>query len=428
MSTLIESVRAWEALDSRGRPTVGCRMRLRGGGECGVVVPAGASTGAREARELRDGGPRHAGHGVRQAVRNVNDVIGPVVRGFDAADQTGLDDRLRAVDGTPDLRRLGANAVLAVSLVAALARADQERTPLFRLLASEVPPLIPMPMVNIVSGGAHAAGAVDIQDVLFVPLGAGCFAEAIEWAARVRACAQRRVGADGLGAALAADEGGIGVPMPSNRAAVALVAGAIEDAGLTPGEQGGIAIDVAANQLAVAGGYEFAAERRRLSRFELMEELAAWCDAFPVVSIEDPFAEEDTAGWDAAAAHLAPRLQLLGDDLLATNADLLAAAAADGRVNAILVKPNQNGTLSGTLDVLRLARAAGVATVVSARSGDTEDAWLADLAVGTGAGQIKVGSTTRGERTAKWNRLLEIEALLAPDATYAGRTALGGGP
>jgi enolase len=360
---------------------------------------------------------------VRRAVRHVNEDIAPAVRGHDAAATAALDATLRELDGTPELSSLGANAVLAVSLAAALAAARQAGVPLFRHLAGDSEPVLPLPMVNVFSGGAHAGGAVDVQDVLFVPVGAGSFAEAMEWAAAVRAAAARRLERAGHTAALVADEGGLAAPLGSNRAAVELVAAAIADAGLEPGGDGAIAVDVAATQLLHDGRYALRAEGRELEAGELVAEVAAWCRDLPVVSVEDPVGEDDAAGWDAARRELAG-IQVLGDDLFATNAGRLEDGIDRGWANAILVKVNQNGTLSGTMDVLRRARAAGYATVVSARSGETEDAWLADLAVGLAAGQIKVGSTMRSERTAKWNRLLRIEAVLAPELRFAGRAAL----
>jgi enolase len=423
MTTEISAVVAWEALDSRGRPTVGCDIALAGGAAASVTVPAGASTGRHEARELRDGGVRYGGLGVRRAVRHVNEDIAPAVRGHDAAATAALDATLRELDGTPELSSLGANAVLAVSLAAALAAARQAGVPLFRHLAGDSEPVLPLPMVNVFSGGAHAGGAVDVQDVLFVPVGAGSFAEAMEWAAAVRAAAASRLERAGHTAALVADEGGLAAPLGSNRAAVELVAAAIADAGLEPGGDGAIAVDVAATQLLHDGRYALRAEGRELEAGELVAEVAAWCRDLPVVSVEDPVGEDDAAGWDAARRELAG-IQVLGDDLFATNAGRLEDGIDRGWANAILVKVNQNGTLSGTMDVLRRARAAGYATVVSARSGETEDAWLADLAVGLAAGQIKVGSTMRSERTAKWNRLLRIEAVLAPELRFAGRAAL----
>jgi enolase len=423
MTGAIDRIVAWEALDSRGRPTVGCDVALSGGAVATVTVPSGASTGRHEARELRDGGDRYGGWGVRTAIAQVNERIAPAVRGMPADDGDALDAVLVALDGTPALSSLGANAVLAVSLAVRLAAARQEGVPLFRRLAGPAQPVLPLPMVNVFSGGAHARGAVDVQDVLFVPVGADSMAQALEWAVAVRAAAATRLERAGFCAALVADEGGLAAPLHSNRAAVELVAAAIEDAGLRPGEQGAVALDIAASQLLRDGRYVLRSEERELDAAELVAEIAGWCRDLPIVSVEDPVGEDDAGGW-ALARDAMHGIQLLGDDLFATNADRLAERIPHGWANAIVIKPNQNGTLTGTRDVLRKARRAGYATVVSARSGETEDTWLADLAVGLGAGQIKVGSTMRSERTAKWNRLLRIEAVLAPDLAFAGRRAL----
>jgi enolase len=418
----VERVVAWEALDSRGRPTVACDVTLTGGATASAAVPAGASTGRHEAVELRDGGRRYGGLGVRRAVSHVNELIAPALRGHSAMERSALDAKLRALDGTPGLSRLGANAVLSVSLACALAAAQEAGVPLFRWLAGEARPLLPLPMVNIFSGGAHAGGAIDVQDVLFVPVGARSVSQALEWTTAVRAAAAAGLAARGHSAALVADEGGLAAPLGSNAVAVELVARAIEDAGLEPGTDGAIALDIAASQLQRDGGYELAAEGRTLSAEDLLDELREWARRYPIVSIEDPVGEDDEAGWDAAG-RLAG-MQLVGDDLFATHPDRVRRGIERGWASAVLVKPNQNGTLSGALDVVRQARGAGYAPVVSARSGETEDAWLADLATGAGAGQIKVGSTTRSERTAKWNRLLRIESVLDPSLPFAGRAAI----
>jgi enolase len=348
------------------------------------------------------------------------------VRGHDAADQAGLDARLRELDGTPNLSRLGANAVLAVSVATALAAAAAHDLPLYRWLAPDGEPLLPLPMINILSGGAHAGGAVDMQDFLAVPVGATSFAEAIEWVWRVRRATVAVAAARGLPVALVADEGGLGLPLPSNRAALDLLQEGIERSGLTPGEQIAIAIDVAATQLVTPGGYRLRAEGRELVAEQLIEELETWLAAAPIVSLEDPLGDDDWEGWAEASRRLGTRVQLLGDDLFVTDLSRLERGIAAGVGNAVLVKPNQIGTLSTAHAVVARAQSAGYATVVSARSGETEDAWLADLAVGWRAGQIKVGSLTRSERTAKWNRLLQIEAEAGDAATFAGRSALAG--
>jgi len=419
----IERVFGWEALDSRGNPTVGCEVAVAGGATGVAIVPAGASTGSHEARELRDGGERYGGRGVRHAAVHVGGAIAEAVHGLDAGDQEAVDAALRAADGTADLGRLGANAILAVSVAAALAGADALRRPLYRTLGGAAP-LLPLPMVNVLSGGAHAAFAIDVQDFLAVPVGAGSFAEAIEWAWRVRRATAELALERGLPATLVADEGGLGLALTSNREALDLLALGIGRAGFVAGDEVAIAIDVAATQLVdAAGRYRLAAERRSLERGELVEELAAWAADYPIVSLEDPLAEDDWGGWTTATQRLSG-LQLVGDDLFATNPQRLRRGIDAGVANAVLVKPNQIGTLSDARAVVEQARAAGYATVLSARSGETEDSWLADLAVGWRTGQIKVGSTTRSERTAKWNRLLRIEAELGGEIPYAGRWAL----
>ncbi len=423
--TTISGLFAWEALDSRGKPTVGCEVRLDGGATGRATVPSGASTGRHEARELRDGEARYGGNGVRRAVANVTGAIADAVRGLDALDQQGLDTTLRALDGTPDLGRLGANAVLSVSVAAALAGASARGLALHEAVAdTEDAPLLPLPMVNIISGGAHSGRSIDVQDFLAVPLGAGSFAEAIEWASRVRAGTAEELASRGLPVALVADEGGLGPVLPSNRSALEVLVAGTERAGLRPGEDVGIAIDVAATQfLRQDGRYVLATEDRVLTSQELVEELAAWCAAYPIVSLEDALAEDDWPGWRQGTERLAGR-QLLGDDLFVTNPERLDRGIREGVANAVLVKPNQIGTLDTARSVVRRAHAAGYATVLSARSGETEDDWLADLAVGWRTGQIKVGSTTRSERTAKWNRLLRIEAELGDRTAYAGHAAL----
>jgi enolase 1/2/3 len=413
---------AWEALDSRGRPTVGCELRLESGAAATATVPSGASTGRYEAHELRDGGVRFGGLGVTRAVEHVNSTVIPALtgRGFDRQDQ--LDAALRELDGTPNLERIGANAVLAVSVAWALANARERGLELYQV-ATAATPLLPLPMVNVLSGGAHAGGALDVQDVLVVPLVATSFAAALEHVARVRAAAVRVAAEAGLPTALVADEGGLGLGLPGNREALQLVTDAIEAAGFEPGVEIAIAIDIAANQLESDGGYRFALEDRTLSSTALIRELGQWCREFPIVSIEDPLSDQDWTGWEQATAEL-PGIQLVGDDLFATNPDRVRKGVDRRVASAVLIKPNQIGTLSQAEQVTAMALASGYAAVVSARSGDTEDSWLADLAVAWGAAQIKVGSLTRSERLAKWNRLLQIEAREGDRATYAGASAL----
>jgi enolase 1/2/3 len=402
----IERVLGFEALDSRGTPTVACVLTLSGGAQACAIVPSGASTGRHEAHERRDGGARYAGRGTADAVAAVNGEIAAKLRGHDAAEQEVVDAALRDLDGTPSLARLGANAVLAASVACALAAAEAARTPLWRLLGPEAAPLLPRPMVNLISGGAHAGRAVDVQDVLAIPLAATTFAEAIEHAALVRAGTAAELRARGYATALVADEGGLAAPLASNEEALEVATCGIERAGI----DAALALDVAATQLSDGDGYRLEREDRHLDGAALAGLVADWARRFPLVSIEDPLGEDDWEAWRAITERLGADVQLLGDDLFATSPDRLAHGIAAGVANAVLVKPNQAGTLSGAREALELAQREGYATVVSARSGDTEDAWLADLAVGWRSGQIKVGSTQRSERTAKWNRLLRIEA------------------
>jgi enolase 1/2/3 len=407
---LIERVFAWEALDSRGTPTVACTVVLESGAEGEATVPSGASTGTHEAHELRDGGERYGGRGVLRAVEAFHAELAPTLVGRDVHDLAAIDVGMRELDGTPDLERIGANAVLAASVACAVAAAASRGLPLWRALGDGDPPLLPMPMVNVISGGAHAGGLVDVQDLLVVPVGARTFAEAIEWASRVRAATAQVFRDRGHDSSLVADEGGLAARLPSNRAALDLLVEGIDRSGLTPRTQVAIAVDVAATQLLRGDCYELASEGRSVTATELVDELADWLDAYPIVSLEDVVGEDDTEGWRCATERLGRRVQLLGDDLFVTSPERLSAGIANDIANAVLVKPNQIGTLTETRNVVDIARGGGYATVLSARSGETEDSWLADLAVGWRTGQIKVGSTTRSERTAKWNRLLRIEA------------------
>jgi enolase len=421
----IRAVHAREILDSRGRPTVEVDVDLAGGAAGRASVPSGASTGASEAHELRDGDPtRYAGLGVRRAVHNVNDEIATALQGFDARDQRRLDQTLRDMDGTPQLSRLGANATLAVSLAAcrAVAAACDQR--LYERIAelAHASPLLPTPMTNILSGGLHAGRSMDVQDFLAVPMRASSIADAIEVVARVRSAAADVMHARGM-PTLLADEGGLSPGCERGRAALELMTEAIERSGLRPGEDVAIAIDVAAGTLIDAGsGYRLAREGRVLSSGEMIDMIAAWVDAFPVVSVEDALGDEDWEGWRQLTSRLGKRLQLVGDDLFATNLQRVARGIRDRVGNAVLVKSNQNGTLTGALDVIAQAKAAGYATIVSARSGETEDAFMSDLAVGAGAGQIKIGSLRTSNAVCKYNQLLRIEE--SSRAPYAGASAL----
>lgn len=417
--TTIESVIAWEALDSRGRPTVAARVRLQSGVGMSARVPSGASTGTHEALELRDGGSRYSGRGVRKAVGNINDLLAAAVTGLDVAETDDIDIALRRADASPGYAHAGANAVLAVSIAAAKAAAASAGTSLARHLSGAGSLQLPMPMVNIISGGAHAGGLIDIQDLLVIPTAARSFAEAIEWCAGVREAtgevARQRHHRE---AVLVADEGGLGLALASNRHALELLVDGIEHAGFTPGSDIHIALDIAASEFYHEEGYDLSTDQRRLSSDEFIAEVLNWCTDFPIVSIEDVLAEDDWDCWISATNMLGERIELVGDDLFVTDLDRLQRGIDSAAANSVLVKVNQNGTLKGARDVVNLAHRSGYRTVVSARSGETEDSWLADLAVGWRAGQIKVGSTHRSERTAKWNRLLELEAT--EQTTFAG--------
>jgi enolase len=418
----IRRVWAREILDSRGNPTVEVEVRLEDGAIGTAAVPSGASTGAHEAVELRDGDPsRFGGKGVLRAVANVRGEIAQAVTGRDAADQAGLDEALIGLDGTPNKGRLGANALLGVSLAVARAAAESAGQPLYRYLGGDRSTTLPVPMVNILNGGRHAAGGTDFQEFMIVPLGAATFGQGIRWAAEIFHALGALLRERGLPTAVG-DEGGYGPALPSNEAAIALVTEAIGRAGYRAAEQVAIALDPAASELYADGRYTLAGEGRDLDAGGLIDLWADWSERFAIVSIEDGLAEDDWSGWSELTARLGERLQLVGDDLLVTNTARLERAIAERAANAILVKVNQVGTLSESMAAVRTAQAAGWGTVISHRSGETEDTTIADLAVALGTGQIKTGSMSRGERTAKYNRLLRIEEELGERAVYAGRT------
>jgi enolase len=429
MSRTIRSVRARQILDSRGRPTVEADVTLVDGSMGRASVPSGASTGSAEAHELRDCDPLvHAGLGVRRAVAHVNSEISHALAGFDALDQRALDARLRDLDGTALLQRLGANAVLAVSLANARAASASLQQPFWRRLADLAgieQPTLPLPMVNILSGGLHAGRGMDVQDFLALPARASSIEEAIDVMSRVRNAASEEARARGL-PTLLADEGGLSPGLATGRDALEMMMRSIERAGLRPGVDVLIAIDVAATALqAPAGTYQLLREGRVASADDMIDMLADWVDDFPLASIEDGLGEDDWDAWQRLTARLGSRVQLVGDDLFTTNPERLERGVVGRCANGILVKANQNGTLTGTIDVIAKARAAGYATIVSARSGETEDTFMADLAVGTAAGQIKIGSLRTSSTVAKYNQLLRI-AEAVPDAPYAGAAPLMG--
>jgi enolase len=414
---VIAGIRAREILDSRGRPTVEAELTLDDGTTVAASVPSGASTGRHEAVERRDGDPsRYGGRGVLGAVAAVNGEIADALRGMEP-EQRAVDDALVALDGTPDKSRLGANATLAVSLATARAVAAVRGVPLWRSLADVLPAALPMPMVNILSGGLHAGRQLDFQDFLVIPAGAERFSQALEWAVRVHVAMGELLAERGL-STLRADEGGYGPGLEDHRAALRLMDEAVARAGLRQGEDVLYAIDVAASHFfdAANGSYRLGSEDRTLSAEQLADYVGALADEHPIVSVEDPLAEDDWTAWAAFTARLGDRLQVLGDDLFTTNISRLERGIAERSANAVLVKMNQIGTISETLDVVARAKQSGFGTVISARSGETEDPALADLAVGTRGGQIKVGSVTQSDRLAKYNRLLWIEQQLGDDA------------
>jgi len=417
-SRRIRSVHARRVWDSRGRPTVEAEVTLEDGAAGLAQVPAGASRGSREALELRDGGAAFGGLDVTRAVANVNGEIARAVAGLPADDQRAIDHRLIELDGTPAKTRLGANATLAVSLAGAHAAAASQQLPLYAALGGPGATLLPMPQIQIFGGGAHAGRRVDIQDFMIVCPGAGSFAQALEWTAEVYRSAGELMRKRGARFGVA-DEGGWWPDFATNEQALQALVEAIERAGFEPGAQVAIALDVAASEFGREGRYTLGLESRTLDSDALIELLLRWIDAYPIVSIEDPLAEDDAAGFARFTQAAGRRVQIVGDDLLVTHAPLVSDAAARGLANAVLLKPNQRGTLSETLDAWRAAQAAGWAGIVSARSGETEDTTIVHLAIGWGVGQLKVGSFARGERMAKWNEALRIEERLGGRAAFA---------
>ncbi len=416
----IEAVGAREILDSRGNPTVEVEVVLDDGTLGRAAVPSGASTGAFEAVELRDGDDRYGGKGVRNAVAAVIDRIGPEIVGLEATEQRILDLALLDLDGTPDKSALGANAVLGVSLAVAKAAAKASDLPLFRYLGGPGAHLLPVPMMNVVNGGAHADTNVDIQEFMIAPIGASTFAEALRWGVETYHALKSVLKAQGLATAVG-DEGGFAPNLPANRAALDLLVEAIGKAGFRPGEDIALALDVASTEFFDDGAYRFEGARR--SAQELSDYYAELVSAYPIVSIEDPLAEDDWAGWVQLTARLGGSVQLVGDDLFVTNPQRLARGIAEKAGNALLVKVNQIGTLTETLDAVSLAHRNGYRCMISHRSGETEDTTIADLAVALDAGQIKTGAPARSERVAKYNQLLRIEEELDNAARYAGTGA-----
>jgi enolase len=430
MNTAIDIVDAREILDSRGNPTVEVDVVLTDGSVGRAGVPSGASTGAHEAVELRDGDKgRYGGKGVTKAVENVTETIGPAIIGLDAADQAGIDAVLVELDGTPDKAALGANAILGVSLACAHASAAAHELPLYRYLGGVGARILPVPMFNILNGGKHAEDSTDFQEFMVMPVGVETFSEALRAGAEVfhalKAILHDEGHATGQG-----DEGGFAPSLASNEAAVEVVLRAIERAGYRPGEEVAIALDPATSELVDGDGeavrYRLAKEGRTLDSGELIDLWESWVDRYPIVSIEDGLAEDDWAGWAELTSRLGDRLQLVGDDLLVTNTHRIARGVDERSANSVLIKLNQIGTLTETIEAIELARRAGWTAVVSHRSGETEDTTIADLVVAMGTGQIKTGAPSRSERVAKYNRLLRIEGELGDEARYLGLSALPG--
>lgn len=415
---IIEHVHAREILDSRGNPTIEADVLLEGGALGRAAVPSGASTGTHEAVELRDGVKgRYLGKGVQKAVRNVNGPIAELLVGVDAREQVAIDELLCRLDGTPNKRKLGANATLAVSCAVAKAAAEESGLPLYRYLGGASARVLPLPMMNILNGGMHADNNVDLQEFMVQPVGAPSFREGLRWGAEIFHALKSVLKKKGLSTSVG-DEGGFAPNLKSNEEAIELVMVAIRAAGLKPGKDVTIAIDAAANE--IMKGKKYVVDGKTIGAQEMIAMYARWADAYPILSIEDGLGEDDFQGWKDLTAALGTKMQLVGDDLFVTNVKRLRTGIADGMANSILVKINQIGTLTETFDTMRMASGARFASVVSHRSGETEDATIADLAVATNAGQIKTGSLCRTDRVAKYNQLLRIEEELGDAAEYAG--------
>jgi enolase len=416
----IEAIHARQILDSRGNPTVEVEVVLDDGTLGRAGVPSGASTGAFEAVELRDGGDEYGGKGVSKAVQGVIDEIQPELLGYDADDQRLVDQAMIDLDRTPDKSRLGANAIVGVSMAVAKAAAESARLPLFRYLGGPNAHVLPVPMMNILNGGAHADNNVDVQEFMILPIGAGTFADALRWGAETYHALKSVLRQHGLSTGVG-DEGGFAPDLANNRAALDLIVEAIGKAGFTPGEDIALALDAAASEFFSEGGYSFEGSRKTAG--EMTSIYADWLDAYPIVSLEDPLSEEDWAGWTELTARLGSRVQVVGDDIFVTNPERLRRGITEHAANSLLVKVNQIGTITETLNAVALAQRSQYSCVISHRSGETEDTTIADLAVATNCGQIKTGAPARSERVAKYNQLMRIEELLGDAASYAGRAA-----
>ncbi|MBX3142660.1 MAG: phosphopyruvate hydratase [Trueperaceae bacterium] len=421
--TIIEDVVGIELIDSRGNPTVGASVRLTSGAEGFAAVPSGASTGAHEAVELRDGGGRFLGKGVSKAVKNVTERIGPELLGLDAQDQAGLDRAMLQLDGTPNKAELGANAILAVSLAAARAAASTLEVPLYRYLGGNNARVLPVPLMNVINGGKHADNAVDMQEFMLAPVGFKTFSSALRAGVETFHHLKKVLAGRGYDTNVG-DEGGFAPDLKSNREAIEVLLEAIEKAGYTPGDEIGIALDPASTEFYEGGLYRLGAEGKSFDTDGMIDYWDEWVSKYPIVSIEDGLAEDDWIGWAKMTARMGGKVQLVGDDLFVTNTNRLQRGIDSSVGNAILVKVNQIGTLTESMDAIELAKQYGYRNVISHRSGETEDTFIADLAVAVNAGQIKTGSASRSDRVAKYNRLLRIEAELGDGARYLGKAAL----
>lgn len=417
---IIETIHAREILDSRGNPTVEVEVVLEDGSTARAAVPSGASTGAFEAAELRDEGKRYLGKGVENAVKNVNEKIAPIICGFDAQDQRLIDDEMIALDGTKNKSKLGANAILGVSLASARAAAESSDLSFFKYIGGPTAHTLPVPMMNILNGGAHADTNVDIQEFMVAPIGATTFKESLRWGAEIYHSLKSVLKKQGLATSIG-DEGGFAPNLASNRAALDLILEAVEKAGFKPGKEIALAMDVAATEFHEKGLYNF--EGKKLTSDEMISYYAELVSAYPLVSIEDPLDEDDWDGWKKMTSQLGSKIQIVGDDLFVTNPERLSRGIENQTANALLVKVNQIGTLTETMDAVALAHRSGYRSMMSHRSGETEDTTIADLAVALECGQIKTGAPARSERVAKYNQLLRIEEELADAAIYAGRNA-----
>ncbi len=421
--TFIQGITAREILDSRGNPTVEVDALLESGASGRAGVPSGASTGSREAIELRDDDPaRYGGKGVREAVRNVNEIIGPALEGMDATDQAAIDSQLIAMDGTDNKAGLGANALLGVSLAVAKAAADAVQLPLYSYLGGVTANRLPVPMMNILNGGQHAAGSTDFQEFMVMPVGAGNFGEALRAGAEIYQALKSTLGNAGYSTNVG-DEGGFAPSLKSNAEAVERILAAVEAAGYAPGDDVLLAVDAAASEIYRDGKYRLKREDRTLTTEEMVDFWEDWTRQYPIISLEDGLDESDWEGWTLLTERLGERVQVVGDDLTVTNTAILQRAIDERAINSILIKLNQIGTLTETLNAIELATRAGFTSVISHRSGETEDTTIADLAVATGCGQIKTGSLARTDRVAKYNQLLRIEEALGSQARYPGLEA-----